>query len=125
MQHTKFSSTLSSKNLIIGCIWRFSAIISTSMSISLLVVFLWIHLSFRKQFGNYDLDLQTITFSNFLTKLSNLEEPIEAKYYLYILPFTLLVFPFIANAWAYVHDIGINDEYSIANAIVSSIFPTK
>ena len=125
MMQTKYSSSLSTKNLIIGCIWRFSAIISTSMSISLLFVFLWIHLSFREQFGNYKLDFQTITFSNFLTKLSNLEEHIEAKYYLYLFPFTLFVFPLIANVWAYIHDIGLNDEYSIANAVVSCIFPTR
>ena len=125
IQLNKIPNNLSIKYLTIAFLWKFTAIVSIIFSFVLLLSFLWIHLLFTGEFGNYRLENLTITKHDFLTKLSNLEEPIKAKSYLYLLPLSLFVVPVVVNIWAKNKYIGFKNEYSIANAILLCFIPTR
>ena len=70
------------KYFMIWFIWKFFSVVSNMMSTVLLLIFLWLHLLFRHEFGNYMLDFQNISRVDFLVTLSNLDVQPNAKYYL-------------------------------------------
>ena len=113
------------KYFMIGFVWKLFSVISNVVSTVSLLIFLWLHLLFRQEFGNYMLDLQNITQVDFLVKLSNLDRPPNTKYYLYLLPFCLFIIPLITNTWAQFKYIELRNEFSVANAVLSSFIPTR
>ena len=113
------------KYFMIGFIWKLFSVVSNMMSTVLLLIFLWLHLLFRHEFGNHMLDFQNITRVDILVKLSNLDIQPNAKYYLYLLPFSLFIIPLITTIWAQFKYIGLRNEFSVANAVLSSIIPSK
>ena len=125
MHLKKIPRNLSWRHFIISCVWKCVAIISNIFSIVLLLLFLWLHLLFHGEFGNYKLENQMITKHDFLSKLSNLEEPIKAKNYLYLFPFCFFIIPVLVNIWAKKTYIGLKNEYSIAITVLSCFIPTR
>ena len=109
----------------IGFVWKLFSVISNVMSTVLLLIFLWLHLLFRHEFGNFMLDFQNITKVDILVKLSNLDEPTNAKHNLYLLPFSLFIIPLITTIWAQFKYIGLKNEFSVGNAVLSSIIPSR
>ena len=132
IRHNKFSEDLYPSwwsNLLIGCLWRFFAILSQAVSIVFFLLFFWTSFLYKTRFISQELDTSKV--ASILWSASNTdhndifkeEEESLVKYYLYILPVALFFVPFVVNIWARCKYIGLTDEYSIAYGFLSAVVP--
>ena len=118
-------------NLLIGCLWRFFAILSQVVSIVFFLIFFWVSFLYKTRFGSPEFDNSKLASIFGFGSSSNIdyndilkgEEESLVKYYLYILPVALFFVPFVVNIWARCKYIGLTDEYSIAYGFLSAVVP--
>ena len=109
-------------NLLIGCLWRFVAVICQVLLIVAFLMLLWLHLFSKAQFGSKKFD--TNAKFNISYHFKGEDDSID-KYYVHLIPVILFLLPFVVNIWARWKYIGINDEYSIAHGFLSAVVPVR
>ena len=110
-------------NLLLGCLWRFIAIVVQVFSIVVFLLFLWMHLLHKTLYSNYEVDnFENVTsFGDTLVQA----KVIKPRYYAYLIPITILIMPFFINTWARVRYLGVHDEYSVAHGFLSAVIPVR
>ena len=116
-------------NLLVGCLWRFFAILSQVLSIVIFLILFWVSFLYKTWFGSRKFN--TAWFTSILGFDSNFdynevlkgEEESLVKYYVYFIPVALFFVPFIVNIWARHKYLGFNDEYSVAYGFLSAVVP--
>ena len=137
IRHNKFSEELHPpwwSNLLIGCLWRFVAILIQVMLIVIFLLFFWSSFLYKTQFGSHEFDISKLAWifgsasSDSYSDYKYVREYIRVedsliKYYVYILPVAFFFVPFIVNIWARCKYIGVTDEFSIAYGFLSAVIP--
>ena len=117
--------------MLIGCLWRFFAILSQVISIVFFLIFFWVSFLYKTRFGSQEFDILKLSSIFGFGSLSNIdlndifkgEEESLVKYSLYVLPVAIFFIPFAVNIWARCKYIGFTDEYSIAYGFLSTVVP--